>query len=135
MVSYVHAGIFVPVFNPVPGGERFAFSPLGNPATKLAYWDEEAYVSELMLTAVEPEKGPTNENGTSSADKAAAAAEKEGLVKPGKESEAKAKKRKAEASAAATKKKVSCPDQPYLLHALTISVGAYTSSILEQSTC
>lgn len=107
MVSYVHAGIFVPVFNPVAGGERFTFSPLGNTATKLAYWDEEAYVSELMLSTGEIEKASTaSEGGASAVDKAAAAAEKEGLLKAGKESEAKAKKRKAEAAAAATKKKV-----------------------------
>ncbi|KAI9877440.1 MAG: hypothetical protein M1830_003897 [Pleopsidium flavum] len=106
MVSYVHAGIFVPVFSPVPGTERFTFSPLGNTATKLAYWDDEAYVNELMLSTAEQEKGTTaSETGTSAANKAAAAAEKEGLVTAGKESEAKVKKRKAEASAAASKKK------------------------------
>lgn len=107
MVSYVHAGIFVPVFDLAPGTERFTFSPLGNTATRLMYWDEEAYVSELMLSNRENEKlaAPT-EPEVSAADKAAAAAEKEGLVKAGKESEARAKKRKAEASAAASKKKV-----------------------------
>jgi len=114
MVSYVHAGIFVPVFNPVPGSERFTFSPLGNTATKLAYWDDEAYVSELILSTAEPEKGTTaSETGTSAANKAAAAAEKEGLVKAGKETEAKAKKRKAEASTAANKKKVASPTVTY----------------------
>ena len=41
----------------------------------------------------------------SAADQAAAAAENEGLLQPGKEAEAKAKKRKAEASAAAKQKK------------------------------
>ena len=39
------------------------------------------------------------------ADRAAAAAENEGLVAPGKESEVKAKKRKAEAKEAASQKK------------------------------
>lgn len=112
-VSYVHAGIFVPVFNPVPGAEKFTFSPLGNTATKLAYWDEEAYVSELMLSTGGIEKASTASEGVgSAADKAAAAAEKEGLLKVGKESEAKAKKRKAEATAAASKKKVK--SQTYL---------------------
>lgn len=107
MVSYVHAGIFVPVFNQISGSERFTFSPLGNTATKLAYWDEEAYVSELMLSTGDVERaGTASEGGVSAVDKAAAAAEKEGLLKAGKESEAKAKKRKAEAAAAASKKKV-----------------------------
>lgn len=45
-------------------------------------------------------------NVPSASDLAAAAAEGEGLVEPGKESEAKAKKRKAEASAAGKTKKV-----------------------------
>ena len=111
LVSYVHAGIFVPVFNPASSGERFTFSPLGNTTTKLAYWDEEAYVSELMLSTGDVGKpSAAGEGGTSAVDKAAAAAEKEGLVKPGKESEAKAKKRKAEATAAASKKKVATPN-------------------------
>ena len=111
MVSYVHAGIFVPVFNQVAGGERFTFSPLGNTATKLAYWDEEAFVSELVLSTGEIEKVITaSDGGASAVDKAATAAEKDGLLKAGKESEARAKKRKAEAAAAATKKKVSNPN-------------------------
>lgn len=116
IVSYVHAGIFVPVFNPIPGNERFTFNPLGNTAMKLAYWDEEAYVSELMLSMPEPEKtSKSSEVGTSAADKAASAAEKEGLVKGGKEIEAKAKKRKAEASAAGNKKKVEDPSRYLIL--------------------
>ena len=42
----------------------------------------------------------------SAADQAAAAAENEGLLKPGKEVDARAKKRKAEANPAAKQKKV-----------------------------
>lgn len=50
LVSYIHAGVFVPVLNPSPDIERFTFSPIGNPAMKLAYWDEDAYVTELAVS-------------------------------------------------------------------------------------
>ncbi|MCJ1437263.1 hypothetical protein MMC27_006649 [Xylographa pallens] len=95
---YVHAGVFVPVFKFVQD-ERFVFSPLSNTATKLAYWDEDAYVSELVVTEAPDERSSATLEGQvkTATDKAAAAAEKEGLVAPGKEIEAKAKKRKAEA--------------------------------------
>ncbi|EXJ85572.1 hypothetical protein A1O1_05937 [Capronia coronata CBS 617.96] len=50
LVSYIHAGVFVPVLNPSASTKRFTFSPLGNPAMKLAYWDENAYVAELAVS-------------------------------------------------------------------------------------
>lgn len=53
MASYIHAGVFVPVLNPTPSTQRFTFSPLGNPAIKLAYWDEEAYVTELKTSTAD----------------------------------------------------------------------------------
>ncbi|MCJ1396253.1 hypothetical protein MMC18_009142 [Xylographa bjoerkii] len=98
MACYIHAGVFVPVFKLVQD-KRFVFSPLGNTATKLAYWDEDAYVSELVVTEPpdETSSGTLDARVKTAADKAAAAAEKEGLVIPGKETDAKAKKRKAEA--------------------------------------
>ncbi|KEF58456.1 uncharacterized protein A1O9_06382 [Exophiala aquamarina CBS 119918] len=49
LVSYIHAGVFVPVPNPTTGTERFTFSPAGNSSFKLAYWDENAYVAELPI--------------------------------------------------------------------------------------
>jgi len=51
LVSYIHAGVFVPVHNPSAATERFTFSPLSNPSIKLQYWDEEAYVTELVVNA------------------------------------------------------------------------------------
>ncbi|MCJ1293595.1 hypothetical protein MMC34_005150 [Xylographa carneopallida] len=95
---YVHAGIFVPVFKFVQD-ERFVFSPLGNKATKLAYWDEDAFVSELVVTEAPDDTSTAalDARVKTATDKAAAAAEKEGLLAPGKETEAKVKKRKAEA--------------------------------------
>lgn len=106
--DYIHAGVFVPVFNIEEGSEQFTFSPLGNTATKLAYWDEEAWASELVVSSVtSKKKANASENQVKSAtDVAAAAAENEGLLGSGKEAEVKAKKRKAEASAAAKQKKV-----------------------------
>ncbi|MCJ1452255.1 hypothetical protein MMC28_002597 [Mycoblastus sanguinarius] len=105
--DYIHAGVFVPAFNASESVERFTFSPLGHTAAKLAYWDEEAWASEMIVSTGSPKLGTVTGEGQSrsAADQAAAAAENEGLVKPGKEAEAKAKKRKAEATAAAKQKK------------------------------
>lgn len=102
----------MPVFNAIEGSENFAFSPLGNTATKLAYWDEQAWVSELMVSSTGPKQiAAAHENQVRSAsDLAAAAAENEGLLKPGKETDAKAKKRKVEASD--TKQKKVCDFEP-----------------------
>ena len=99
----------MPVFNITEGNAKFTISPLGNTATKLAYWDEEAFVTELVVSPITPTPAaPTNESQARSAsDRAAATVEKEGLLKPGKESDAKIKKRKAEANDANKPKKVS----------------------------
>lgn len=48
MLSFIHTGVFVPVHDYSPAQEKFTFSPLNNPSMKLAYWDEDAYVTELM---------------------------------------------------------------------------------------
>ncbi|KAL8842059.1 MAG: hypothetical protein Q9170_000662 [Blastenia crenularia] len=110
IVDYVHAGVFVPVFNPVEDPDKFCFSPLSNTATKLAYWDKEAYVNELVVSSgAQQAAAPAESQAKSAADLAAAAAEGEGLVQPGKEGEAKAKKRKAEAATAAAKPKKTAP--------------------------
>lgn len=84
LASYIHAGVFVPVINPTPSTERFTFSPLGNPSMKLAYWDEDAYVTELMVSTEDLDKkqGKPKRNETG---------------KTNKEGD-KVKKRKAEAS-------------------------------------
>ncbi|KAL3470981.1 hypothetical protein BJX99DRAFT_35294 [Aspergillus californicus] len=96
MVSYIHAGVFVPVMNPKPSTDRFTFSPLNNPAMKLMYWDEDAYVTELTVsTETETQQVPkTDKSASQSEAKSKEAAEK-------------AKKRKADApsNAAGVKKK------------------------------
>ncbi|KAI6711026.1 hypothetical protein JHW43_006455 [Diplocarpon mali] len=95
VVSYIHAGVFVPILHPV--GEEsalFTFSPLSNSATRLMYWDEAAYASE-RVTAIAPAK-PSVKSKKSEHAKLAIAAAKEGLVNPGDEGEPKVKKRKTE---------------------------------------
>ena len=106
--DYIHAGVFVPAFKITESNSRFTISPLGNTATKLAYWDEEAYVTELVVSsAPPPPAAATIENQARSAlDRVAATVEKEGLLKPGKETDAKLKKRKAEANDPNKAKKV-----------------------------
>jgi len=51
MVSYIHAGVFVPVMTAQQ--ENHTFASINNPAVQLAYWDKDAYVSELVVT-IEP---------------------------------------------------------------------------------
>lgn len=69
------------------------------------YWDEQAWVSELAVSSITPKETilPPENQVRSASDRAAAAAENEGLLK---ETEAKPKKRKVEASEMAKQKKV-----------------------------
>ncbi|KAL4951028.1 hypothetical protein BDW69DRAFT_170926 [Aspergillus filifer] len=98
MVSYIHAGVFVPVMNPTAGTEKFTFSPLSNPAMKLMYWDEDAYVNELTVSTEEASQPPKPSGQAQSEPK-------------GKDSAAdKAKKRKADAASTASgTKKMAMP--------------------------
>lgn len=97
MVSYIHAGVFVPVINPRPDTDMFTFSPLNNAAVKLMYWDEEAYANELTVSTgeLEGESQTPNDN-------------QEGQTKGTKDPE-KTKKRKADAAASAGSKKMAMP--------------------------
>ncbi|KAJ5738476.1 G-patch domain protein [Penicillium malachiteum] len=103
MVSYIHAGVFVPVLGPPAAAGRFTFSPLNNPALKLMYWDDEAYVTELMLAPLEDENRPSRVK----AEKPTGI-QQEAPNKPAKETE-KAKKRKADAPATDKSKKLAMP--------------------------
>jgi len=98
MVTYIHAGVFVPVMNHNSHTERFTFSPLNNPAVKLMYWDDEAYVTELVVSS-----GDDQEKGEKSASN-----QRENQAKGSKDAE-KAKKRKADAIAGASAKKTAMP--------------------------
>ncbi|PLB34888.1 putative G-patch domain protein [Aspergillus candidus] len=95
LVSYIHAGVFVPVINPSASTDRFTFSPLNNPQLKLMYWDDDAYVRELTVSSAEMDNP---------------SAPQEHQAKGSKESEKeKAKKRKADATATAASKKMAVP--------------------------
>jgi len=105
LVSYIHAGVFVPVLH--PSGEdfiKFTFSPLSNASVKLMYWDETAYASEFITEPVhQPSTIKTKESEHA---KLAAAAANEGLLSGG---ESRAKKRKVEKEAVPSNKKVVAP--------------------------
>lgn len=54
-VSFIHSGVFVPVYNPTGRTrnlEKYTF--LGSTGIRLAYWDEEGYVSELVVSQPTP---------------------------------------------------------------------------------
>ncbi|KAG2024685.1 hypothetical protein GB937_003382 [Aspergillus fischeri] len=96
LVSYIHAGVFVPVINPSASTDRFTFSPLSNPSLKLMYWDEEAYVKELTVSTAELDNNQVSTAQSQAESKSTKDAEK-------------AKKRKADAAASAASKKVAVP--------------------------
>jgi hypothetical protein len=55
VASFIHAGVFVPIFE---ADSDYTINSLNNPAIKLKYWDDNAYVSELVLRTpeiIEPE--------------------------------------------------------------------------------
>ena len=59
MVSYIHAGVFVPHLYPTPETEQFTFTASSNPALKLGYWDNSGYAKVLVVSTGEREK-PTS---------------------------------------------------------------------------
>lgn len=95
MVSYIHAGVFVPVLSPTPANNRFTFNPIGNPSLKLQYWDEDAYVTELVVSMPAEDQIPI--------PSAANPAEREGLK--GTPDLDKLRKRKQQLEAASSSKK------------------------------
>ncbi|KAJ5692292.1 hypothetical protein N7462_001715 [Penicillium macrosclerotiorum] len=103
MVSYIHAGVFVPVMDPTPSRARFTFSPLGNPSLKLMYWDDEGYVAELMLSSGEDDISQDHLKSSK-----ASGTQQDAQSKAPKDTE-KAKKRKADATTSANAKKLAMP--------------------------
>ena len=118
LADYIHAGVFVPVLNADQQNPQFSFSPLGNTATKLAYWDQDAYASELVVA----EAPPSTADESNSAANENTSGDKDG----------KAKKRKADAKESVKQKKVW---QVHFLWRSTITDAfpgyASTPSILE----
>jgi RNA recognition motif-containing protein len=103
MVTYIHAGVFVPVMNPNSHTERFTFSPLSNPSVKLMYWDDEGYVTELVVSPGDDEVPKDQQRSEKPASN-----QQDSQAKGFKDTE-KAKKRKADAAASATAKKTAMP--------------------------
>lgn len=93
-ISYIHAGVFVPVLHSV-GEEfgKFTFSPLSNTTMKLMYWDEAAYASELVMVVTDSKSSKSRDSEHA---KLATAAVAEGLISSGKDGEPRLKKRKVE---------------------------------------
>lgn len=51
-VSFIHSGVFVPIYNTnAPDVDKYTF--LADNGLRLAYWDEEGYVSEMVISKEE----------------------------------------------------------------------------------
>lgn len=83
IVSYIHAGVFIPYLYPKPEDEKFTFSASTNPALKLGYWDAAGYINVLVVST-----------GREDARRDAAAAKAK--LKASKDDASKPKKRKAD---------------------------------------
>lgn len=96
LVTFIHAGVFIPVLSPSASTDAFTFTPLHSKAMRLMYWDDKGYVTELTLTAEEDDLGQPNPQINQ--------------TKSTKDTE-KAKKRKADAATNANSKKLAMPTQ------------------------
>ncbi|KAJ5357494.1 hypothetical protein N7541_004652 [Penicillium brevicompactum] len=96
LVTFIHAGVFIPVLSPSASTDAFTFTPLHNKAMRLMYWDDKGYVTELTLTAEEDDLAQPNPQTNQ--------------TKGTKDTE-KAKKRKADAATNANPKKLAMPTQ------------------------
>ncbi|CAZ84419.1 unnamed protein product [Tuber melanosporum] len=86
-VSYIHPGVFVPVYNAPKGADKFTFTAMsahvGN-GLRLAYWDDDGFVSEHTVSKPE-------ETSVGSDD---AIKERQKGIKEGSEEKGKGKKKK-----------------------------------------
>ncbi|KAI9800719.1 MAG: hypothetical protein M1833_003135 [Piccolia ochrophora] len=105
LLSFIHAGVFVPVLAQDPGIESWTFSPLNNPSLRLAYWDEGAYVTELRIASDDAPSSSDPKIKGSVTSHAPPIPEAEGLLGTSQSGEGKAKKRKTEAGPTASNKK------------------------------
>lgn len=95
LVGYIHAGVFVPELRPTAQSDEFTFVASTNPSLRLKYWDEDAHVSELVVSTESPDAANAIQT-----DESDAALEK------ARRADGKGKKRKAEGVAAEVSKKV-----------------------------
>lgn len=100
-LSYIHAGVFVPVIGAAI--KEFTITAASNPSLRLAYWDENAYVSELAVSDAPPTSASKESKGEGK--KSAALPDQEGLAGTVSE-DSKSKKRKAETEKPGDKKKM-----------------------------
>ncbi|KAI3154193.1 hypothetical protein CBS147325_1285 [Penicillium roqueforti] len=99
LVTYIHGGVFVPVMNASSSASHFTFSPSNNPSLKLMYWDDAAYVKELVLSTEEDD--PVANKTTSN----------HGDVQAKGTKDDKGKKRKADGPPISNPKKLAMPSQ------------------------
>lgn len=104
LVTYIHGGVFVPVMNAPSGASYYTFSPSNNPSLKLRYWDDEAYVKELVLSTEEDDVAQEQKANQTTSNHGDAQAK-------GMKDSDKGKKRKADGPASANSKKLAMPSQ------------------------
>jgi len=98
MVSYIHAGVFVPTSR--DDNTTYSFAATTNPSLRLAYWDQKGYLKEYPVNEAPSNSRSTATTATSLSMESGSVG---GLVK--KDGDAKAKKRKAEATSSSANKK------------------------------
>ncbi|KAJ5111032.1 hypothetical protein N7532_001567, partial [Penicillium argentinense] len=100
-VNFPHSGVFVPVLVPDRRTEQFTFNPLADKSKHLMYYDDRAYLKEMVVTR--PEDDPATEQAKN--DNAAGVAQdgqsKKSIDKP--------KKKKGDATTGASTKKPAGP--------------------------
>ncbi|KAJ9486173.1 hypothetical protein VN97_g7176 [Penicillium thymicola] len=104
LVTYIHGGVFVPVTNAPSGASNYTFSLSNNTSLQLKYWDEEAYVTELVLSTAEDDAEQEQKANKITSNHG------DGQAKDTKDSD-KGKKRRADATTSASTKKLAMPPQ------------------------
>lgn len=104
LVTYIHGGVFVPVTNAPSDASHYTFSLSNNTSVQLKYWDEEAYVSELVLSTAEDDAAQEQKANKITSNHG------DGQAKDTKDSD-KGKKRRADATTSASTKKLAMPPQ------------------------
>ncbi|KAJ5274283.1 hypothetical protein N7505_002828 [Penicillium chrysogenum] len=104
LVSYIHGGVFVPVMNAPSGASYFTFSPSNNPSLKLMYWDDAAFVTELVVSTEEDDAAQEQRANKTTSNQGDAQAK-------GMKDSDKGKKRKIDGPASASTKKLAMPSQ------------------------
>ncbi|POS87741.1 hypothetical protein EPUL_000780 [Erysiphe pulchra] len=95
LAAYIHAGVFVPIIQSLKDEDLYyTFTPLSNSSIRLMYWDEAAYVNEL-ITSIDEDPNASNGKSLEVASSTAATISG-GFASAGKNGEPRPKKRKVE---------------------------------------